>query len=126
MDAVDVGRELVAAIAARDADRIAACFADDAVFWVLTPRPQLREHTGPEQAAERYTLWFGAMEGFEVLETDVAPVADRVRIRYLIRGRDPEHGWQVNDHTAYARVVGGRIRTLTLSCAGFRPTGAPA
>ena len=126
VDAVDVGRELLAAIAARDPNRIAACFADDAVFWVLTPRPQVREHTGPEQAAERYTLWFGAMQGFEVLETDVAPVADRVRIRYLIRGRDPEQGWQVNDHTAYARVADGAIRTLTLSCAGFRPTDAPA
>lgn len=125
MDAVQVCERLLDAIAARDLDAVAACFADDAAFWVVTPRPQLREQTGPAEAAGRYARWFGAMEEFEVLEREAVAVADRVRIRYLVRGRDPASGWQLNDHTAYARVADGRIAVLTLTCAGFRPVEPP-
>jgi hypothetical protein len=52
---------------------------------------------------------------------DVTPIADRVRLRYRFRGRDPVKGRQENEHTAYATVERGRVAALNLSCAGFRP-----
>lgn len=121
---VEAGERLLGAIAARDYDRIAACFAQDASFRVLTPGP-LRELDGHDEAAERYRAWLDALEGYEVLEGDAVAIADRVRVRYRFRGRDPEKGWQLNEHTGYAAVRDGEIRTLILTCAGFRPTPAP-
>jgi ketosteroid isomerase-like protein len=121
---VAVGERVLEAIARRDAERIAACFAEDASFRVLTPGP-LRELHGHEEIAERYRAWLGPLEGFELLESDAVTVADRVRIRYRFRGRDPEKGWQLNEHTGYAAVTDGEIRTLIMTCAGFRPTAPP-
>ncbi|HXG76717.1 MAG TPA: nuclear transport factor 2 family protein [Gaiellaceae bacterium] len=118
------GEALLRAIEARDYAAVAGCFAEDASFRVLTPGP-LREHTGPQEAAERYRFWLEPLEGFEVLESDVEEIADRVRVRYRFRGRDPEKGWQVNEHTGYAAVRDSRIRALVLTCTGFRPAPEP-
>jgi SnoaL-like domain len=119
------GEELLAGIAERDYARIESCFAETARFSVLTPRPLLREHEGPEEAAERYRFWLEPLEHFELLESDVVEIADRIRIRYLFRGEDPAKGWQLNEHTGYAEVEDGRIRSMILTCAGFRRTTAP-
>jgi hypothetical protein len=119
------GEELLAGIAERDYERIAACFDDVTRFSVLTPTPQVHEHATREGAAGRYRLWLEPLESYELLEGDVVEVADRVRIRYLFRGKDPAKGWQLNEHTAYAEIGDGRIRTMTLTCAGFRPTTTP-
>lgn len=121
---VETGERLLEAVSARDYTRIAACFAEDASFRVLTPGP-VREHEGRAEAAERYRRWLESLEGFEVLDGDAVPIADRVRIRYRFRGRDPDKGWQLNEHTGYAAVQDGEIRSLILTCAGFRPTPAP-
>jgi hypothetical protein len=119
------GRELLAGIAERDYARIAACFAEGSTFHVLTPKPRLRDHSGPEEAAERYRFWLAPLEPYALLEGDVVEIADRIRIRYLFRGKDPAHGWQLNEHTAYAVVEDGLVRSMTLTCTGFRPTPAP-
>ena len=124
-DRAQPGKELLTGIAERDYARIAACFAEDAGFHVLTPKPQLRDHSGPEEAAERFRFWLASLEEYELLDGDVVEIADRIRIRYLFRGRDPDKGWQLNEHTGYAKVEDGRIRSMTLTCAGFRPTQAP-
>jgi hypothetical protein len=115
---------LLDAITARDCGAIEACFADDARFDVLTPH-RLREHRSAAEAAERYRAWLAPLERFEVLARDAVVVADRVRIRYLFRGRDPKSGWQLNEHTGYAAVEDGRIASMTMTCAGFRPIPEP-
>ena len=123
--AASVGERLLDAIEARAFDDIAECFADEARFEVLTPH-RLRSHATAAEAAERYRFWLARLADFAVLERDTLPIADRVRIRYLFRGRDPEHGWQLNEHTGYAAVEQDRIASMTLTCAGFRPTSAPS
>ena len=125
VDDVSVVSELLGGIAARDRDRIAACFAPDAQLRALTPH-QLRERTGPDAIAERYACWLDPLERFEVTSSDVERIADRVRLRYRFRGRDPAKGWQENEHSAYAAVLEGRIVALNLSCAGFRPAEPPS
>jgi SnoaL-like domain len=123
-ESTSVGERLLAAITARDYDTIADCFADGGRFDVLTPH-QLRRHATPAAAADRYRYWLDKLDGFEMLEQRAVPIADRLRIRYLFRGRDPGAGWQLNEHTAYAAVEDGRIASMTLTCAGFRPTSPP-
>lgn len=120
----EAGGKLLSGIRARDFERIADCFAEDASFRVLTPGP-LRELHGPAETADRYRAWLDGLGGYEVLESDAVVVADRVRVRYLFRGRDPEKGWRLNEHTGYAAVKGGKIASMILTCAGFRPTTAP-
>jgi hypothetical protein len=119
------GERLLAAIAARDGEAIGACFAEDASLRVLNPRG-LSEDEGREAVRARYDHWFGNLAGFEVLEGDATEIADRLRVRYRIRGRHPERGWWTNEHTAYAVVEDGRVRSMTLTCTGFRPTERPA
>ncbi len=120
MSLVATGRRLLDAIGRRDFDAAGRCFAARAEFRVLTPGP-LREQHGPEEAAERYRRWFGSLAEFAVLESDVEHIADRIRIRYRIRGIDPEKGLQINEHTGYAAVEDGLIAAMTLTCTGFRP-----
>lgn len=122
--ATEVGGKLLDAIAALDYGRIEACFSEEADMRVLTPGP-LREFEGAADTAGRFRFWLDRLEGFELLDADVEEIADRVRIRYRFRGRDPEKGWQVNEHTGYAKVKGGRIVSLNVTCTGFRPTPAP-
>lgn len=123
-ESTPVAERLLDAIAARDFEAIAKCFADDARFEVLTPH-RLRSHATATAAAERYRYWLARLADFEVVDRDTLTIADRVRVRYLFRGRDPELGWQLNEHTGYAAVEQGRIASMTLTCAGFRPTSAP-
>jgi hypothetical protein len=125
MDDVAVVSELRDGIASRDSGRIAACFTPEARLRALTPS-RLREETGPEAIAARYAAWLDGLDPFAVTSSDVERVADRIRLRYRFRGRDPENGWQENEHTAYATVVDGRIAALNLSCAGFRPAEPPS
>lgn len=120
----EAGEKLLAGIAARDYELIAGCFAEDASFRVLTPGP-LRELHGPAETRDRYRAWLDDLDGYEVLESDAVTIADRVRVRYLFRGRDAEKGWRLNEHTGYAAVKDGRIVSMILTCAGFRPTAAP-
>jgi hypothetical protein len=120
-----VASELLAGIAARDYARIESCFAPDAELRALTPH-QLREEHGAAATAGRYREWLGSLDEFSVIDCDAVAIADRIRIRYHFHGRDPAKGWQENEHTAYAEVVGGAIVGLNLSCAGFRPAERPA
>ena len=119
------GERLLSAIAARDYASVERCFAPNARFEVLTPH-ELRSHRSAEEAAARYRYWLQPLDEFTVLESDAVPIADRVRIRYRFRGRDERGGWQLNEHTGYAAVEDGLIVSMTVTCAGFRPTPAPA
>jgi hypothetical protein len=107
-----VMEELLDAIRVRHRARIAACFARDAKLRALTPH-QLRELDGPEAIAG---------QSFVLVSGEVTAIADRARLRYRFRGRDPAKGWQENEHTAYATVENGRVVALNLTCVGFRPS----
>lgn len=117
---MDVAHRLLDAIATRDFEALAGCFAPDASLRILTPK-RLREEAGRDDAAATFRRWFGDMEDFELVDGDVAEIADRVRIRWHTRGRDPAKGVQENEHTGYAEIDGGLIVALNVSCAGFRP-----
>ena len=115
------GEELLAGIAGRDYARIAACFAESARFDVLTraaARAQGASGLRPPLLA-RAAGAVRAPRGRR--DRDLRPHPRALPVP----GQGSEKGWQLNEHTAYAAVEDGRIRAMTLTCAGFRPTSAP-
>jgi SnoaL-like domain len=108
------------AVARRDYDAIAALFAPEARLRALVPTT-VRDDVGPEAIAARYRFWYGDLEHFALLETDEEAVGDRIRLRYRVRGTDPDEGPIVQEQTAYATVEDGRITVLNLVCSGSRP-----
>jgi hypothetical protein len=71
--------------------------------------------------AERFGIWNDDLEDFEVLDTDIATVEDLVRIRWRIRGIDPDDGLSVYEQTAYASIGPDGISWMHLVCSGRRP-----
>ncbi len=111
---VEVAERFLAALARRDWDGVAACFAAEGTLRMQSPGP-LREEHGAEAVAARYRFWFGDLDGFELRESDAVPIVDRVRVHYRVAGNG-----KVTDHTGYLAVEDGRIAWIVLSCSGFR------
>ena len=117
-----VTTRLLDAIARKDFPAMRACFADDARLRALVPSA-LREDEGPEAIEARFRFWWEAIDRFEVLDSDVDPLADLVHVRYRLAGVDPEDGPVVGEQQAYLEVGDGRIRGMNLVCSGMRPAG---
>ncbi len=116
----DVVDRFIDAVAARDFDAIAGCFADDARLRALLPE-RLREEDGPQAIAERYRYWLGAQDSFELVDREHDDLLDCERLRYRVRAVDPTDGPSLMEQEGYATVDGDRITALNLVCSGFRP-----
>ena len=76
---------------------------------------------GREAIVERFRIWTEDISDYELAESDAAPFADLLRLRWAVRGVDPEVGLNVYEQTAYAEVVDGEIVRMRLACSGHRP-----
>ena len=118
-----VGTAFLDALTRRDFDALAACFADDATLRAIVP-PGVREDDGPEAIAQRFRLWTGEIDDYEVVDSEATPFADLLRLRWAVRGRGPSvpgDDASTFEQTAYAEVSGGLITTMRLACSGDRP-----
>ncbi len=118
--AVAVGARLIDAIAAQDFAAAQECFAPDARLRGLVPSA-LREEEGAGAIAGRLRFWFGETRELELIESELEPVSDRVRIRYLVKGYDPDEGLTLVEQTGYLHAPEGKITILNLVCSGHRP-----
>ena len=118
---VPVAEQFLAALSERDYHGIASCFTRTAKLRVLVPSA-LREEDGPQAIADRFRFWYADLDDFELREAEVDVLADRVRLRYRLRGHDPEDGPVVSEQEGYATVEDGEISALNLVCSGWRPT----
>lgn len=117
--AVDAGARLIDAIAAQDFAAIEACFAPAARFRAMVPSA-VREEEGPAAIGARLRLWWEGLDHVELVQSEVEPVADRIRLRYRLRGHDAD-GWVTVEQTGYLQAEEGAISVLNLVCSGFRP-----
>lgn len=122
--ATEVAERFVASLAAKDFVAVEQLFDPAIRFRGLVPTT-LREHAGAVDAVERLRLWFGDVGELELLESEVAELGGRVRLRYRFRGDEPGDGWSVVEQEGYADVLEGRISDLSLVCSGWRSTEPP-
>lgn len=116
------GQSFLSAFATRDPDRIQACFAPQARFRALIP-PGVCEATDAIGATNHLLDWFGGAYHFEILESEVGVVVDRLRISYRLRVHEAD-GRQIFEQQAYCDVRDGRIEVMDLLCSGPRPDPA--
>jgi hypothetical protein len=115
-----LGAEFAEALAAKDFDRVATLFAPTVDFRGLTPR-RFWEASSPEEVVGGVLRkWFDdgdEIEALEKVETD--RVADRERVAYRFRVRNPE-GLFLVEQQAYLSGEDGRIEWMRVLCSGFR------
>lgn len=119
--ATDVARRFLDALGRRDFEELGATFKPDGRMRGLVPSA-LREAEGREGIAERFRIWNGDAEDWELLESDAEELADVVRLRWRIGSTDPELGRTVYEQTAYAGIDEDGIAWMNLVCSGVRQT----
>lgn len=115
---------LLEAIAARDFTKLGDCFEPDAVMRTLQPQGSSELH-GAAEIVAAFRLWFGATEGFEVLDATVGDVGSRLHAAWRVRLHPTPRGdtrWHVIEHQAYAHTR-DRISALDLLSSGFMAEG---
>jgi len=118
--ATDLGKRFLAALSRRDYGALGECFAADGTLRGIVP-PGLREADGREAITVRFRLWTEDIADYEIVESDAAPFADLLRLRWAVQGVDPELGLNAYEQTAYAEVADGKIVRMRLACSGHRP-----
>jgi len=116
----DPGARFLEALARRDYDALAECFAADATLRAIVP-PGVREDDGRDAITARFRLWTEDVADYSVVESETAPFADLLRLRWAVKGVDPELGLCSFEQTAYAEVADGQIARMRLACSGDRP-----
>ena len=120
VQATVVAATFLDALARRDFDELAATFTEDGRLRGLVPSA-LREAVGRDAVAERFRIWNGDLEGYELVDSEVDEVEDVLRIRWRVRGVDPDDGLSVYEQTAYTGIEGESIVWMNLVCSGGRP-----
>jgi len=116
-----LGHRFVAAIVDHDWDALEACFAIEVRFTAVIPKENaFRDRAGGEAARRQLQAWFGDADVTELVESEVSPLADRLRILYRIHEHEPD-GWYLVEQVAYATVRDGHFVDMNLACSGFRP-----
>jgi hypothetical protein len=121
--ATDPAATLIAALTARDFDRLAGVLASDARMRALIP-PGAVELSGAELAAARFASWFGDAEWFELVHSGSDEVGDRLHVFYRLRVKRSGDPWKVVEQHLFCALDEGRITALDLVCSGFRPDAA--
>lgn len=123
--ATEPGAALVAALAERDFDRLAATLGPDVRLRALIP-PGPVEIEGAEAAAAKYASWFGRFAEFRLIRSDVYVVGDRLHVSYRFDVKEPDDAWKIVEQHLFCTLDGGRIAALDLLCSGFRLDGVYA
>lgn len=116
-----VGRAFAEALARKDFARIRALLHPEIDFRGLTPGRTWEASDAQDVLSNVLRQWFEDSDEIEELvqiETD--SVADRQRVAYRFRGRNPD-GPFVVEQQAYFSEHEGRITWMRVLCSGFRP-----
>jgi hypothetical protein len=118
----DLGSQFVAALAAKDTDRLVAFFAPNVDFRAMTPG-RFWEADSPQRVVDEVLYqWFEPHDVIERVDhIEAGYVADRKRIDYRFLVRSPD-GLFLVEQRAYFDVDGAsRIAYMRAICSGYRP-----
>ena len=116
-----LGGAFADALAAKDFDRIRALLHPEIDFRGLTPRRNWEANDPDTLIGEVLRTWFedsDEIEELEKVETD--SVADRERVGYRFRVRNPEGLFRV-EQQVYIGERDGQIGWMRTVCSGYRP-----
>jgi hypothetical protein len=118
------GERFARAVAAKDADALAATMADVIDFQALTPGRHWQGFS-PRQVAGEIVLgmWFGPGAAITGLDVTTGEVGGRQHVAYRLQVTRDGLGYLV-EQQAYYDTEGGQISWMRILCAGYRP--APA
>jgi hypothetical protein len=109
----------VAAIAAQDAQAIAACFTPGVELRALIP-PGLRERGGAAEAAALVAGWFADSTELHLVESRTEEIGDLLHLAYRFEGVEDNEQYVVEQHL-FCVLSGDVIARAQLLCSGFRP-----
>jgi hypothetical protein len=116
-----LGAAFATELAAKDFDAIRAMLHPEVDFRGLTPS-RVWEASGPDEVVGTVLRqWFeDSDEILELLKLESDAFADRERVGYRFRVRNPEGLFEV-EQQVYIGELDGRIGWMRSVCSGFRP-----
>ena len=118
---MDVATEFAEAVAAKDAERLAALFAPGVDFRALTPNQNWQASDAAEVVEIMFSSWFEAKDEIdEVVSVETGSISDRDWFAYRLRGHNPD-GPFVVEQNAFLSAQDGTIEWMRVLCSGFRP-----
>ena len=116
-----LGGSFAAALAAKDFDRIRGLLHQEIDFRGLTPRRNWVASDPDAVVGSILRRWFEDSDEIEELvEVETDAFADRERVAYRFRVRNPE-GLFLVEQQAYLSERDGQIGWMRILCSGFRP-----
>ena len=114
-----VAEAFARAVAAKDHDRLRSLLQPDLDFRAMTPS-RVWEASDADGVLAALDQWFDANDDIQdVVALDVDCFADRERVGYRFRVRNPE-GEHLVEQQAYLSTRGDRIAWLRIMCSGYR------
>lgn len=121
-EASALGRSFAEALGRKDFAAIGGLLDPEIDFRGLTPG-RAWEASGASAVDEVLRHWFEESDQLdEILEVKTDAFADRNRVAYSFRGRNPDFGPFVVEQQAYYMERDGRINWMRVLCSGFRRT----
>jgi ketosteroid isomerase-like protein len=116
------GGRFVQALAAKDTAGLLAVLAPDVTFRAVTPRRFWEAGSAGDAVRDVLYQWFEPSDVVEQVEAvEEGTVADRRRVTYRLRVRNPEGLFLVEQVAYLDEDVDGRIRRMHVLCAGYQP-----
>ena len=118
---LESAQRFVDALGAADWEAVRALLAEDVRLRGLVPT-RLREEKGSAAVVDRFRYWWADLDDLRLLDSEVEPMANQVRVRYRLAGTDRDEGPVVVEQQCYVTVEDGLITKINSVCSGFQPT----
>ncbi len=113
-----IGEQIVMCIRERDFERLACSFHPNVTSRLLIPSG-LVTPIDISTLMSRFQQWFGDADLFDMEDTQITRISDRLHVGYRLRLRE-EGLWYSVEQQTYSHLEGGIITRFDLLCSGFR------
>lgn len=114
-----ISGQLLDGLSRRDFTALERCLSVDARMRALVPMGPL-ELTGAASIADRFRLWFGGDDAFEMIEASASDVGSKHYLRWRVRMTSAEMPAQSRVAEQHLYTTGTEaIETIDLLCSGF-------
>jgi hypothetical protein len=117
---LESAQRFVDALSTANWEAVRALLAEDVYLRALVPA-RLREERGPAAVVDRFRLWWDGLDDFRLLDSEVEPMANQVRVRYRLAATARDDGPVVVEQQCYLTAENGQITKINSVCSGFQP-----